>query len=112
MACDLSVFPPYLLCAVIIFLVAALRLDGRLLSGRLAKFALSPGHLASAFHRVILLFALSDLVTCFFIQGRLQAAGSSPDLGAGGCLPSGHRLLRHPVVRGSLSLLWRDVRVL
>ena len=95
-----------------IFLVAALRLDGRLLSGRLAKFALSPGRLASAFIVLSQFFALSDLVTCSFIQDRLQAAGSSPDLGAGGCLPSGHRLLRHLVVRGSLSLLWRDVRVL
>ena len=57
-------------------------------------------------------FTLLDLVTCFSIQDRLQAAGSSPDMGAGGCLLAGHRLLRHLVVSGSLSLLWRDVRVL
>ena len=69
MACDLSVLPPYLLCAVIIFLVAALRRDGRLLSGRLAKFALSPGRLASAFHRVILILRSFRSCNLFLYSG-------------------------------------------
>ena len=69
MACDLSVFPSYLLSAVIIFLVAALRLDGRLLSGRLAKFALSPGRLASTFHRVVLILRSFRSRNLFLFSG-------------------------------------------
>ena len=70
MACDLSVFLfIFFFFVVIIFLVAALRRDGRLLSGRLAKFALSPGRLASTFHRVILILRSFRSCNLFLYSG-------------------------------------------
>ena len=89
-----------------------MRLSMRLKFGRLARFALTLGRLANIFHLVALLFLLLKSCNLSYVQGGLQAAESSSEMGTGGRVSSGYRRLRRHLVRRSVLLLRRRVRVL
>ena len=91
---------------------AAMRLNMRLRFGRLARFALTPGALGEHLSLCSWIFLLLRSCNLSYVQGGLQAAESSSEMGTGGRVPSGYRLLRRPLVCWSVLLLRRRVRVL
>ena len=59
-----------------------------------------------------LIFLLLRSCNLSYVQGGLQAAESSSEMGTGGRIPSGHRRLRRPLVPRGVLLLRRRMRVL